>query len=317
MSRAGLLRVYRWLALAFALPLLALIGSGLLLALEPIAHQAALRPGTLTVERVDSLLAQHDPLGQAWFIAVKPYDNRLLIGAPAPQLPLVVDLATGEPPQGGASLADAYLAARRLHNSLLFDLQPLVLASTYVMLVLIVLAVAVGLPRFRKRSVGWPKAAVWVVLPFLVASPLTGLMVAHGITFAPVPQPSLSQPVPLREAVRVLHGAGYDLSCLVWLKSQRGQVRARFVMGGEWRIYTVTPDGVAPLPQSWPNSLHTGYVAGYWGGAANIVGALGLLALLGTGFLTWKRNDTARRARVGRQHAAAEAGGMASTQARP
>ena len=310
MSRAGLLRLYRWLALVFALPLLAVIGSGLLLALEPIAHQAALRPGTLTADRVDGLLARHDPLGQAWFIAFKPYGDRLLIGAPAPQPPLAVDLATGEPSRGGVFLSDAYLAAKRLHNSLLLDLRPLVLASTYAMLVLIVLAAAVGLPRFRERLAGWPKAVAWVLLPLLAASPLTGLLIAHGITFAPVPQPSLGQPVPLREAVRIVHGAGHDLSSLVWLKAQRGQVRARFVEGNAWRIYTVSADGVAPLPQSWPNALHAGQVAGYWSGAANIAAALGLLTLLGTGLLAWMRTAPARRA-------AAEAGGAVGIQARP
>lgn len=311
------MRLYRWLALAFALPLLAVIGSGLLLALEPIAHQAALRPGTLTADRVDGFLARHDPLGQAWFISVKPYDDRLLIGAPAPQPPLAIDLATGEPARGGASLSDAYLAAKRLHNGLMFDLRPLVLASTYAMVVLIVLAAAVGLPRLRDRLAGWPRAVARVLLPLLVASPLTGLLVAHGITFAPVPQPSLGQPVPLREAVRIVHGAGHDLSNLVWLKSQRGQVRARFIEGGEWRIYTVSADGVAPLPQSWPLALHTGQVAGYWSGAANIAVALGLFALLGTGLLAWMRTGSARRDKARGRRAASEVGGAVGGRARP
>ena len=316
MSKAGLLRLYRWLALVFALPLLAVIGSGLLLALEPITHQAALRPGVLTADRVDSLLARHDPLGQAWFIAFKPHDDLLLIGASVSRLPSAIDLATGEPSHGGTSLSDAYLVARHMHNRLMLDLQPLVLASTYAMLVLIVLAAAVGLPRFRKGLAGWPKAVAWALLPLLAASPLTGLLIAHGITLAPVPQPSLGQPVSLREAVRIVHGAGHDLSGLVWLKSQRGQVRARFVEGGEWRIYTVSAAGVAPLPQNWPNALHTGQVAGYWAGAANIATALGLLTLLGTGLLAWMRRGPARRARARGQRAAPEAGGAIGVQAR-
>ena len=304
MSRAGLLRLYRWLALAFALPLLALIGSGLLLALEPIAHQATLRPGTLTADRVDSLLARHDPLGQAWFIAFKPYDDRLLIGAPTPRPPLVIDLVTGEAARGGASLSDALLIARRLHGSLMLDLRPLVLASTYAMLVLIVLAAAVGRPRAREKLAGWPKAVTWVLLPLLVASPLTGLLIAHGITFTSIPQPSLSQPVPLREAVRIVHGAGHDLSSLVWLKSQRGQVRARFIEGGEWPIYTVSAAGVVPLPQSWPHALHTGQVAGYWSGTANIAAALGLAALVGAGVVAWVRQAAAARRARARGHRA-------------
>lgn len=317
MTRAGLLRLYRWLALVFALPLLAVIGSGLVLALEPIAHQAALRPGTLTADRVDRLLARHDPLGQAWFIALKPYDDRLLIGVPAPRPPVAVDLATGEPSRNGASLSDAYLVAKQLHNSLMLDLRPLVVASTYVMLVLIVLAAAVGLPRFRKGFAGWPKAVAWVSLPLLVASPLTGLLVAHGISLAPVPQPSLGQPVSLREAVRIVHGAGHDLSNLAWLKSQRGQVRARFVEDGAWRIYTVSTDGVAPLPTSWPNTLHTGHAGGYWSSAANIATALGLLTLLGAGLFAWVRTAPARRARVRGLHAAPNVGSVVGTQARP
>lgn len=318
MSRAGLLRLYRWLALAFALPLLAVIGSGLLLALEPIAHQAALRPGTLTTDRVDALLDRYDPLGQAWLIAFKPYDDRLLIGPPAPRPPLAVDLATGELSHGGASLSDAYLAAKRLHGSLMLALRPLVLASTYAMLVLIALAAAVGLPRPWERVAGWPKAVAWVLLPFLVASPLTGLLIAHGITLAPVPQPSLGQPVPLREAVRIVHGAGHDLSNLVWLKSQRGQVRARFIEDGEWRIYTVSADGVAPLPQNWPQVLHTGQAAGYWSGVANIAVALGLAALVGTGVLAWGRQAAAaRRARARGQRVVSEVGSMAGSREQP
>ena len=52
-------------------------------------------------------------------------------------------------------------------------------------------------PRWAARLA---QAAHLLLYGLMLAMPLTGLLIAHGIAFAPVPQPSLGQPVPVREA---------------------------------------------------------------------------------------------------------------------
>ena len=52
-----LLKLHRWLALLFALPLAVLIVTGLILSVEPSLTVAATQPGTLTVARIEAALA--------------------------------------------------------------------------------------------------------------------------------------------------------------------------------------------------------------------------------------------------------------------
>ena len=59
------LRLHRWAALVFALPLLIVIGTGVLLSFEPAIVAGAIKPGTLTADKLTAIIAKHDPQGQA------------------------------------------------------------------------------------------------------------------------------------------------------------------------------------------------------------------------------------------------------------
>lgn len=134
MTKAMLLRLHRWLTLAFAVPIAVVTTTGLILSAEPLAHYASVEPGALTAQRVIALLERHDPSSQARSLTLRPYDDMLLIGGVRPGPPLAVALATGDEVQGRATWSGLFLTARRLHETLFLDLGWLVVASTYAML---------------------------------------------------------------------------------------------------------------------------------------------------------------------------------------
>ena len=72
MNKSLLLKIHRWTTLLFALPLLIVIVTGLILSAQPMLQQAAIKPGALTQERLERLLAQHDPAGEARALAIDP-----------------------------------------------------------------------------------------------------------------------------------------------------------------------------------------------------------------------------------------------------
>ena len=160
-----------------------------------------------------------------------------------------------------------------MHETLLIDAGWLVIASTVAMLVLALLGVLMGLPRLENTLSGWHKAMAWGLLPLIVLSPLTGLFLAAGITFAsPPPAAASAQGAPLRlaEAVRIV-GESHDLSTLVWMRPQGGRLLARLVDGGEYRVYAVTRDGTTAMPRNWPRLWHEGNFAGAWSALMNVV----------------------------------------------
>jgi hypothetical protein len=178
------LRLHRWIALVFAIPLLFVLGSAVILAFEPWVVVSAIDAGSLTPARIEALLDAHDPSGKANSLTFRSYDKTLTIAAARGATGTVVDVATGKALSGGSALASVFVTARRIHERLLIDASWLVIASTATMLVLAILGVLVGLPRFNNTLAGWHKGMAWGLLPLIVLSPLTGLFLAFGVTLA-------------------------------------------------------------------------------------------------------------------------------------
>jgi uncharacterized iron-regulated membrane protein len=296
--KAWLLRLHRWLALAFALPLLVVIATGLVLSFEPILVMGAVKPGTLTSDTIGALIAKHDPAGQARQITHRSYEQSLTIaagrGGGTP-----VDTATGEVKAAAGGVSDWLLTARRLHETLLLDATWLVLTSTFAMLAITLIGVLMGWPRFSNTLSGWHKGMAWVLLPLLVLSPLTGLFIAYGVTLVAPPaatSATQSPPPKLLEAVRIA-GAQHDLSGLVWLRPQGGRMAMRIVEGGEYKVYAVTAEGTRQLPRNWPRLWHEGNFAGAIGTLPNIAVSLASLGLLITGVMIWMRRRSRLSAR--------------------
>ncbi len=294
--KAWFFRFHRWLALGFALPLLIVIATGLVLSVEPWLVDGSIAPGTLDAARVQAILDAQDPAGQATMLAYRSYDGTMTVGAGMAG-GKVIDVASGDVLPEASVPAQVLVAARRLHETLLLDAGWVVTASTVAMLVLIALGIAMGLPRLANTVQGWHKGVAWFALPLVVLSPLTGLLMALGLTFGggvpPAPQSALPS---LREAVAIV-GASHDLSGLIWIRKQGPRLMARLDEGGTYKVYSVTRDGAAPMAPNWPRLWHEGNFAGAWSALLNLVTSLSLATLLGTGFWLWLRRHVRRRAR--------------------
>jgi len=294
--RPWLLRLHRWVALAFALPLALVLVTGLVLSFEPWLVVRAIEPGALTAARIEALLSRHDAKGQARSLVYRSYDNTLTIGAGRGG-GTTLDVATGEALAEASGLARALLVARRIHETLLIDAGWLVIASTVAMLGLALLGVLMGWPRIANTLAGWHKATAWGLLPLIVLSPLTGLFLALGITLtSPPPKAAAGQGAPLgiAEAVRVV-AERHDLSTLVWIRPLGGRLAARVVDGGEFRVYAVTRQGTTPLPRNWPRLWHEGNFAGGWSAALNALLSMAMIGLLVTGLWLWLRRRSLRK----------------------
>lgn len=310
MLKFWLLRLHRWLALLFALPLTIVLLTGLILSFEPIVQTSGQRAATLAAPDIDRLLTAHDPKGEARGLSFRPYENRLTIQSSRGGGSTDIDLASGQIAEAKGTLSALFGLSRGLHERLLFDLGELVTASTIAMLALILFGVAMGWPRLRNTLSGWHKGIAWFGLPLLVASPLTGLFLAFGISFTGSDSGAGRQaaPLPMREAVQIV-ARDKDLSQLVWLRSRGGRQLVRLNEGGVFNVYAVTSQGLRETPKNWPRLFHEGNFAGIWSGLMNVAISLALLALLGTGLVIWaKRKLRPRnRDRAARRGAAAPA----------
>jgi len=293
------LKLHRWVALIFALPLVFVLGTGLILSVEPWLVVSSIKPNSITATSIQNLLSQHDAGGQARSIVYRSYDNTLTLGAGRGG-GKVVDVATGQIQPGPSALANVLVTMRQVHEKLLFDLGWLVTASTAAMLVLAVLGVLMGWPRFSNSLSGWHKAMAWGLLPLIVLSPLTGLLMTSGITFTSPPPAAASAaragPMTLPEAVAIV-GRDHDLSSLVWLRPLGGQLAVRLVKDGEFRVYSVRREGTVAMARNWPRLWHEGNFAGVWSSAMNLVISIAMIGLLVTGVWIWLRRRIRRRSR--------------------
>jgi uncharacterized iron-regulated membrane protein len=287
------LKFQRWVALVLELPLMVVIVTGLVLSFEPWLVTGTIDPGSLSAERIQALLSQHDPKGQARALSYRAYDGTLTLGSGRGG-GVLVDVATGQRRPALSIMATFMGTARRMHETLLLDAGWLVIAATVAMLVLIVLGMLMGLPRIKNTVSGWHKGMAWGLLPLIVLSPLTGLLIAFGITFATAPPTARGAPLTLTEAVDVV-GRDHDLSSLVWLRPQGGRLLARLVKDGEYSVYAVTREGATPMPRNWPRLWHEGNFAGAWSAAMNVIISIAMLGLLVTGVWIWTRRSLRKR----------------------
>jgi uncharacterized iron-regulated membrane protein len=293
MIKSLLLKPHRWISLVFALPLFAIITSGVILSFEPMLQAGDAKPSVDATRLVD-LLHRYDPVGKARGLFLNAAAQRLRLQAPgAPE----IDLATGEPATSPSVLGNVFLWARFTHERLL-GLPWLVSVSTFAMLVIMILGIGMGWPRLRNTLSGWHKGAAWFTLPLILLSPLTGLCMALGLTFqGGWPAAPTDHPLPLADAVRIV-AQSHDLAQLVSIGARGGRMMARLYEGGELRAYAVTSDGLVALPRNWPRLIHEGNWSAMIASPLNVLTSVVLLGLLSTGVLLWSRR-TLRPDRAG------------------
>lgn len=290
-------KFHRWIALGFALPLLGIIGSGLILAFEPWLVTRSIEPATLTAAKVESFLNKHDPDGKARSLTYRSYDGTLTISS-GRRGGTVVDTAGGEARTAPSAMAETLGTVRRFHEHLILEEGWLVTASTVAMLALVVLGVLMGWPKLNNSLAGWHKGIAWIGLPLILLSPLTGLLLAQSISLADAPPAAAdaAKPATLIAAVRIV-GATHDLSGLVWLRGRGDRLLARIVENGEYRVYAVTQDGTVAMPRNWPRLWHEGNFAGAWSALMNVIVSIAMLTLLVTGLWIWFSRRQRLRAR--------------------
>lgn len=291
MNKPLLLTLHRWITMVFALPLLAIIATGLILSFEPLAQISAVGGPPINSTRIVDLVKRYDPDGKARGLSINAAAQRMTLqGAGAP----AIDLATGEPAVTSSSLSDLFMWARGTHERLLGQAW-LVTSSTVAMVILMVLGILMGLPRLRNTLSGWHKGTAWFALPLILLSPLTGLCLAFGLTFQSASAPaSGGRPLPLPEAVGMV-AASHDLSHVISIGVRGGRMMARVYEGGELRAYAVSSSGVTPLPRNWPRLIHEGNWSALIASPLNVVTSIALLTLLSTGLLIWARRKLRKR----------------------
>lgn len=297
--RRLLTRLHRWLALIFALPLAVIILTGLVLSIEPLLHASGATSGRIDAEALATLIERHDPESRARAIALRPYDGTLEIAGTRQGPPLVLDLETGAPRAHGP-LARTLLAARHLHESLIGPLQPLVAASSVVLLILVALGLALGAPRRPRTLSGWHRVTGWAGLPLLVLAPLTGLFISFGVMFggggqAPMALGRQAQPMSMAAMVRVAAQDGRDLSGLVWIRRMGPRAMMRHTDGSSFLGWFITETGTVPVPRAWPVAIHEGLWRVPLLFVVNLAICLLSGGLLVTGVTLWLRRRLRRR----------------------
>jgi hypothetical protein len=289
MLKAYALRFHRWITLLFALPLLVVIGTGLILSFEPLAQQAKLdRP--LTREVMLGYLQKFDPQGKATGLSLRTYEQSLTISGVGEDGEIEIDLASGEVmEEGGFAWSDILRTARGLHQTLLIDMEWLVIASTFAMLVLAALGLLMGLPKLRNTVGGWHNVAAWTTLPLVILSPLTGLAIAYGITFTPPPPAGArGERLSIATAVEIV-AAKHDLASMTSLRPRGGRMIARVFVDGSLTNLVVTSAGLETPPRNWPRAIHEGNWSGLLAPVLNIIVSVVFVGLLFTGLFIWIR----------------------------
>jgi len=264
--------------------------------------------GRLTAEAFEPALRRADPDDRAGAIYIDAHAGTFTLGGRRDVARFV--LASGDKLPSAEEGSGFIRTARGLHQTLLLDDtgETIVIASTVVLILLLVIGLLMGLPRrIRSTMLGWHKAMGWFLSPLLLLSPATGLMLAYGWLAPPRGAP-VPPPATLAEAIRIV-GAQHDLNEVVWIRRRGPNLIARVRDGGEWRGFIVGREGLTPQPRNWPRLLHEGNWGGAWSGGLNVIVSIALLGLVCTGGVIWWRRRRLRLDARARRVAAEAAAG--------
>jgi uncharacterized iron-regulated membrane protein len=296
MFKAYLLRFHRWITLLFAVPLLIVVATGLVLSFEPLMQQSALEK-PLTKTDLLGYLSKFDPQGKATGLAIRSYENSLTIDGAGEEGEIEIDLTSGEvmAEENSFSWSEFLRKTRRLHDSLLMDMAWVVTASTFAMMALIVLGILMGLPRLKNTVGGWHNLAAWIALPMVILSPLTGLLMVYGINFSTPPAGGRPELVSIKEAVEIL-GDKVDFAGMTSLRPRgsRGMLARVYVEDG-LANYSVQKSGLTLLPTNWPRALHEGTWSRSLAPGLNILVSVVFIGLWFTGMFIWIRRTFFRK----------------------
>ncbi len=293
LSQSTWLKIHRWISILFALPLAIVIVTGLILSFQPVAQHVAIKPGALSEAQLIALIQKHDPKGEARSLFMDPTQGILSL-SPVNGAPIKIDLSHGEISTKPESFsAKLFSSSRRIHERLLFGLDPLVPLSTAAMLVLIALGLLMGLPHYLRNDLtSWHKWTAWTLLPLLIISPLSGLALSFNVTFT---DPLAREPaLPLIKAVQ-LTAAFTEPANILFIANRGGRQIVRTMEDGAVKSYTAASGGLRSMAPNWPRLIHEGNWAGLWSGWLNALTAAAMVLLLGTGLTMWARRSFRRR----------------------
>ncbi|MBI3791509.1 MAG: PepSY domain-containing protein, partial [Gemmatimonadetes bacterium] len=285
-------------ALALAPVIPDLLDSGDILPSRPARTRAN---AVVDVARITQALANPAVPRNATAFEVSPDGRTVVAGSPdAP--PVAIDVGTlAQVPLPAEDAPDLFEVAARVHRNLWFGLGGLVTLATFALLVLAALGPLLGPYRRPRTALTWHIALGWLSWPLIVFLPLTAVLIVVPIGRPPGFAREVA-PVPLVEALthaapqvdlthlrfaQVMPGGGL----FIVTEGASGPER-RIVMGA--RVYDFGGRFVQVM-----RDLHAGDVAGPWGRVLVLASALVLLALMGTGLVSWtrrRRTSAARRA---------------------
>jgi sulfite reductase (NADPH) flavoprotein alpha-component len=215
---------------------------------------------------------------------------------------LAYELSSGRLLEERAVGANFFRTVRLLHKHLMLDLAIVVEVASYALVLVIVIGPFLAWPRLRRTLLGWHTGLGWASFPLVLMVPLTGVLMALNIGTPHLPPIDREQrPLPLAMAIaRAAEQTGISRVHEA-TRVQRAAVAIKGRADGDEVFLVVTREDVSRI-DAYPglvSELHQGTWAGGWSGALNLVASLTLMALMGTGLLSWGRRRSQSRRRSG------------------